>query len=383
MRVLAIDGGGIRGLIPALVLTELERRAGRRTYEMFDLIAGTSTGGILACAVCAPDPLPASDLVQLYTEEGPKIFDRSLFQRIRRADGLLDEKYDDAALDSALERFLEHKRLAETLPDLIVPSYDTALPGPYFFKTTKAKETPETDDFPLSVVARATSAAPTYFEALEAGDKALVDGGVFATNPAMCALAEVLNQEDLRPRDVVLLSLGCGQRTEKHSFGEIKDWGLVGWARPILDVVFDGVSDAVNYQLERVLSPDRYLRLQVELTLASDDLDDASEENLARLRSQAEELISASSADIDALVAQLWWRKPRAVPAAQRCLRRRGRCRPGHGSSRAPASPRSPARRSRCAGARWRRRRSSPRHARSRRRRGRPSCRAGRARGSR
>ena len=305
MRVLAIDGGGIRGLIPALVLTELERRAGRRTYEMFDLIAGTSTGGILACAVCAPDPLPASDLVQLYTEEGPKIFDRSLFQRIRSADGLLDEKYDDAALDSALERFLEHKRLAETLPDLIVPSYDTALPGPYFFKTTKAKETPETDDFPLSAVARATSAAPTYFEALEAGDRALVDGGVFATNPAMCALAEVLNQEDLRPRAVVLLSLGCGQRTEKHSFDEIKDWGLVGWARPILDVVFDGVSDAVNYQLERVLSPDRYLRLQVELTLASDDLDDASEENLARLRSQAEELISARSADLNALLAKL------------------------------------------------------------------------------
>jgi patatin-like phospholipase/acyl hydrolase len=305
MRVLAIDGGGIRGLIPALVLTEMERRTGRRTYEMFDLIAGTSTGGILACAVCAPDPLPASDLVRLYTEEGPKIFDRSLFQRIRSADGLLDEKYDDTALDSALERFLEHKRLAETRPDLIVPSYDTALPGPYFFKTSKAKETPETDDFPLSVVARATSAAPTYFEALEAGGKALVDGGVFATNPAMCALAEVLNQEDLRPRDVVLLSLGCGQRTEKHSFDEIKDWGLVGWARPILDVVFDGVSDAVNYQLERVLSPNLYLRLQVELTLASDDLDDASEENLARLRSQAEDLISARSADLDALLAKL------------------------------------------------------------------------------
>src|SRR5215208_7858398 len=142
MRVLAIDGGGIRGLIPALVLTELERRAGRRVFELFDLIAGTSTGGILACALCAPDPLPASELVKLYEEEGPHIFDRSLFQRIRSAEGLLDEKYDDAALDRALERFLEHKRLAETRPDLIVPSYDTALPGPYFFKTTKAAETP-------------------------------------------------------------------------------------------------------------------------------------------------------------------------------------------------------------------------------------------------
>jgi patatin-like phospholipase/acyl hydrolase len=305
VRVLAIDGGGIRGLIPALVLTELERRAGRRIFEMFDLIAGTSTGGILACAVCAPDPLPASDLVELYTEEGPKIFDRSLFQRIRSADGLLDEKYDDAALDSALERFLEHKRLADTRPDLIVPSYDTALPGPYFFKTTKARETPDADDFPLSIVARATSAAPTYFEALEAGDKALVDGGVFATNPAMCALAEVLNREDVRPRDVVMLSLGCGQHTEKHSFDHIKNWGLVGWARPILDVVFDGVSDAVDYQLQRVLDPERYFRLQVELTLASDHLDDASEENLAKLSDQARDLIASRSADLDAVLAKL------------------------------------------------------------------------------
>src|SRR5215210_8012270 len=169
MRVLAIDGGGIRGLIPALVLTELERRSGRQIFEMFDLIAGTSTGGILACALCAPDPLPASEVVGLYEEEGPNIFDRSLFQRIRTAEGLLDEKYDDAALERALDRFLGHKRLSEARPDLLVPAYDTALPGPYLFKTSKARETPDTDDFPLSVVAHATSAAPTYFEPLEVG----------------------------------------------------------------------------------------------------------------------------------------------------------------------------------------------------------------------
>jgi patatin-like phospholipase/acyl hydrolase len=305
MRVLAIDGGGIRGLIPALVLTELERRAGRRVFELFDLIAGTSTGGILACALCAPDALPASELVKLYEEEGPEIFDRSLFQRIRSAEGLLDEKYDDAALDRALERFLGHKRLSETRPDLIVPAYDTALPGPYFFKTTKARETPDDDDFPLSIVARGTSAAPTYFEPVESGERALVDGGVFATNPAMCALAEVLNIEDVSPRDVVLLSLGTGERTHKRSFEEIKDWGLAMWARPILDVVFDGVSDAVNYQLERVLTGERYLRLQVELTLASDDLDNASEDNLAKLRGHAEDLLRDRAADLDKMVARL------------------------------------------------------------------------------
>jgi patatin-like phospholipase/acyl hydrolase len=305
MRILAIDGGGIRGLIPALVLTELERRAGRRVFELFDLIAGTSTGGILACALCAPDPLPASELVKLYEEEGPEIFHRSIFQRIRSAEGVIDEKYDDAALDRALERFLGHKRLAETKPDLIVPSYDTALPGPYFFKTSKARETPAGDDFPLSIVARATSAAPTYFEPLEAGERALVDGGVFAVNPAMSALAEALNADEVSPRDVVLLSLGTGQRTHKRTFDEIKDWGLAKWARPILDVVFDGVSDAVDYQLERVLSGERYWRLQLELTLASDDLDDASEANLAKLRAQAEELIRERSADLDEVLEKI------------------------------------------------------------------------------
>src|SRR5688500_20096318 len=106
VRVLAIDGGGIRGIIPALVLAELERRSGRPVFELFDLIAGTSTGGILACALCAPDPLPAEEVAAIYEEEGPAIFDRSAWQRIRSAEGLLDEKYDAGALDRALERFL-------------------------------------------------------------------------------------------------------------------------------------------------------------------------------------------------------------------------------------------------------------------------------------
>ena len=303
MRILAIDGGGIRGLIPAIVLTELERRAGRRVFELFDLIAGTSTGGILACALCAPDPLPASELVKLYEDEGPDIFDRSIFQRVRSAEGLLDEKYDDAALDRALERFLEHKRLSETRPELLVPSYDTALPGPYFFKTSKARETPADDDFPLSVVARATAAAPTYFEAVAVGGRSLVDGGVFAANPAMCGLAEALNQ--VAPREVVLLSLGTGERTQRRSYDEIKDWGLARWARPILDVVFDGASDTVHYQLDRVLGPERYFRFQIELTLASDHLDDASEGNLAKLRGHAEELIEERSAELDAVIEKL------------------------------------------------------------------------------
>lgn len=302
MRVLAIDGGGIRGLIPALVLAELERRAGRRVYELFDLIAGTSTGGILACALCAPDPLPAEEVAAIYEEEGPAIFDRSVWQRIRSAEGLLDEKYDAGALDRALERFIADKRLADTVPDLIVPAYDMSEPGPFFFKTRNARQR-RLEDFPLTVVARATAAAPTYFEPLPVGERALVDGGVFAVNPAMSAFAEVLRFHP--SADVVLLSLGTGQRTRSRRFADVDDWGLVEWARPILDVVFDGISDAVDYQLRHVLGEERYWRLQVELTRASDDLDDASPENLAELRRHAEELIAADSSKLDAAVSAL------------------------------------------------------------------------------
>jgi uncharacterized protein len=302
VRVLSIDGGGIRGLIPALVLEELERRAGRRTYELFDLIAGTSTGGILACALCAPEALPASELVGLYADRGPEIFDRSVFQRVKSGEGLLDEKYDGAALDRALEHYLSDKRLSESKPDLIVPAYDTAGPSPYFFKSRKARESPE-DDFPLSVVARATSAAPTYFEPFQSGERSLVDGGVFAVNPAMCAFAEVLRFTP--DAECVVLSLGTGQRTRKRTFEEIEDWGLLQWARPILDVVFDGTSDAVDYQLRQVLGEGRYWRLQIELDKASDDLDDASERNLAALRGRAEELVRLSSAELDSVLAAL------------------------------------------------------------------------------
>jgi uncharacterized protein len=302
MRVLAIDGGGIRGLIPAVVLAELERRAGRRVYELFDLIAGTSTGGILACALCAPDPLPAEEVAAIYEEEGPQIFDRSVWQRIRSAEGLLDEKYDAGALDRALERFLADKRLADSVPELIVPAYDMSEPGPFFFKTRNARER-RLADFPLTVVARATAAAPTYFEPLPVGDRALVDGGVFAVNPAMSAFAEVLRFHP--SANVVLLSLGTGQRTRSRRFADVDDWGLVEWARPILDVVFDGISDAVDYQLRHVLGDERYWRLQVELTRASDDLDDASPENLAELRRHAEELIAERSEDLDAVVRAL------------------------------------------------------------------------------
>lgn len=303
INVLSIDGGGIRGIIPALVLAELERRTGRPTADLFGLIAGTSTGGILACALAKPDALTADELVALYEQDGPKIFERSVWQSIHSLGGLADEKYDDDALEDALGRYLADARLAETVTDVLIPSYDTERRRPEFFKSTRAREDPSRD-FELRAVARATSSAPTYFEPALLRDRPLIDGGVFAVNPAMCALAEVLRYQS--DAEVVLVSLGTGQLTRPFPYDDVKDWGLVGWARPLIDVVFDGASDVVDYQLTQLLGDDRFFRFQTELTTASDDLDDASEENLRALRLTGERLIGERERDmnlaIDALM---------------------------------------------------------------------------------
>jgi patatin-like phospholipase/acyl hydrolase len=302
VRVLSIDGGGIRGMIPALVLAELEDRTGKPASSLFDLIAGTSTGGILACALAKPDPASAQRLVDLYEQEGPKIFNRTIWQRIHSVEGLADEKYDATALDDALTRYLGDSRLRDTVVDVLIPSYDTEGRRPEFFKSTRARESPDRD-FALRDVARATASAPTYFQPAHLEDRPLIDGGVFAVNPAMCAIAEVLRYHP--DAEIVLVSLGTGQLTRPFGYDQVKDWGLFEWARPMIDIVFDGASDAVDYQLTQVLGEPRFFRFQTELTNASDDLDDATSDNLRALRLTGERLIYERSRDLNQAIAAL------------------------------------------------------------------------------
>src|SRR3954466_5288000 len=113
MNILAIDGGGIRGLIPALVRAEIEQRPGRPISSLFDLVAGTSTGAIIACALTRPRAMPADRLAAIYEQEGPQIFDASLLKRISSLGGVIDERYDDRELVRSLQRHLGDTRLGE------------------------------------------------------------------------------------------------------------------------------------------------------------------------------------------------------------------------------------------------------------------------------
>jgi patatin-like phospholipase/acyl hydrolase len=313
VKVLCIDGGGIRGLIPALVLAEIERRTGKRTAEMVDFVAGTSTGGILACALTRKGPdgrplLSAEEIAVLYAEEGPKIFHRGLLKRIFSVGGWIDERYEDDGLNRALERYLGDSWLSEALVDVMVTAYDINGRFAFFFRSARARTDPAYD-FTLVQAARATSAAPSYFEPVEVTDRAgartypLIDGGVYAVNPSMCAYADVVGAGRADELEL-MLALGTGAHTRAYTFEQTRWWGQLEWARPALDMVFDGVADTIEFEAGRLMG-ERYVRLQVELTDASDDMDNASAANLANLRKEAERLIAASGPELDRVCAIL------------------------------------------------------------------------------
>jgi predicted acylesterase/phospholipase RssA len=327
-RVLALDGGGIRGLIPATVLDEIETKTGRRIAELFDLVAGTSTGGILALGLTKPDPADrqrpqygARDMCNLYLEDGQRIFPHSLIREFETGHGTIDAKYPADAIEAILEEKFGDTMLSGALTEVVIPSYDVTGPAPYFFKREYAKSDTSDWDVPMRDVARATSAAPTYFDpaVFEAADgsgtHALVDGGTFANNPTLSGYVDALRLGRDRGR-IVVVSIGTGRPRQTPGSGPIpiepdhvKDFGLLRWARPLLEVVLDGVPKAVEYQMNAIAtaSPSglAYYRLQSDLPTASHAMDDASPDNTQRLVADAKTLIAQEAAKLEEIYAEL------------------------------------------------------------------------------
>lgn len=248
----------------------------------------------------------AEDLTDLYAKRGGEIFDRSFWRGVSSAGGLLDEKYGHQALVKLLKEYIGTRKFNEAFLPTLISSYDIERRKPYFFKSWNDSA----PQWPMWQVGRATSAAPTFFEPtnpinFRAGIEghALVYGGVFVNNPALCAYAEarkIFPDAD----EIFVVSLGTGELTREIPYRDAKDWGLAGWALPILSVVFDGVSDAVDYQLQQILEDD-FQRFQCKLKIASDDLDNASAANIEALKMQARNLIEARSDDLDAVCRRL------------------------------------------------------------------------------
>ena len=334
-RILSIDGGGIRGIIPGQVAVSIEEKLQQKSgnpdakiADYFDLIAGTSAGGILTCFYLFPDPKnptrprwSAQDAVNFSIKSGRDVFKSSFWQTLTSLDGLVDEKYSSYRLEKF---FLEHFgdcQLSQLLKPCLITSYDIERRKAHFFDQIDALNHPEEDYF-IRDIARATSAAPSYFEvpkirSLTNESYVLVDGGVFANNPALCAYAEVRNKfripedrADKGPtaKDMVILSLGTGEAQKKYPYEEAKDWGQVEWIEPLISTMMTGVAETVNYQLIQIFDaierPNQYLRITPNLSLYEEPLpiDDASEPKLSQLIKIGKEQVEKHNQELDRFI---------------------------------------------------------------------------------
>lgn len=305
-RILSIDGGGIRGIIPGQILVEIEREFQIKISDYFDLIAGTSTGGILASALLLPDPnnrskrkYTAEEVVGLYFERGDQIFDIPFFHKLTSVGGILDEKYPATGIENALNDYFGDVWLKDLLKPCLITTYDIENRKGHFFGQHKAKTSPEFN-FKIKDVARATSAAPTYFECervtSEEGETfSLIDGGVFVNNPALVAYAEGRNifqvrGKDAKAKDMEILSIGTGYTRKPYEYDNAKNFGMAQWVKPVIDIMMSGSAEVADYQLRKIYDTTRdttqYIRIDGELnnTNIKPEMDCATQENMQNLK---------------------------------------------------------------------------------------------------
>lgn len=263
-RIISIDGGGVRGVVPTVVLQRLSedpRLVG--WLDRADLFAGTSTGGLIALSLAAG--LDLATIRALYEERATRVFDDSIWDDIRDLGKVLGADYDVDNLRTELDAVFGETRIGQLSRRVLVTAFDLDNEADVA-RTWKPKifhNFPGSDSDGEMLVAQVgtyTSAAPTYFGTADG----YVDGGVFATNPSMCALVQTQDHripvdEQCALHEIRLLSLGTGRSLE-YIEGPSHDWGYLQWVRPLLSIMLDGVNGIADFQCEQLLG-DRYFRL--------------------------------------------------------------------------------------------------------------------------
>lgn len=339
IRILSLDGGGIRGIIPGAVLVHVEtkirefsKNPDAHLAEYFDMVVGTSTGGILGAMLLTPrstdDSSPrfsALDAYNFYINEGTKIFNDS-----KRSFGFLRifgnaAKYKRERLENLLMEKLGDVRMSQLLKPCIITTYDLLNKEAVFFNSREQDRIK--GDFYLRDVLRSTSAGPTYFDPAqitnilypESKQREMVniDGGVFANNPAMCAYAECrrtffpfwkdkydTNKKFPTVRNMLMLSLGTGGGNfELPNVKASQNWSLINWAKLTPKIMLDGGFDIVDYQIRQVFNSlpakeDKLNLKRVDFPKPPDgsvpyepDMAEASRENIKALARAGEETI--------------------------------------------------------------------------------------------
>jgi uncharacterized protein len=279
-RILSIDGGGIKGIFPAAILAGLEKRlgGGQTISDFFDLIAGTSTGGIIALGLGAE--INPSKLLELYEQRGGEIFPPYGTGRIGRfihwlkgLGQLALYRYDSKSLKALLTEILGDRLYGESRKRLCIPAFEAKHSEVAVYKTPHHSDYKTDLYIPMVDVALSTSAAPGYFRPHQHNGYTLVDGGVWANNPIMIAVIEVLTAFDVTIDQIKVLSIGCGDAPYKVGFLQKKLGGFFFW-RKIIEGSIRLVGMNVTNQIRLLLGPERVLRLEPQQLNDPIDLDD-------------------------------------------------------------------------------------------------------------
>lgn len=282
-RVLSLDGGGIKGAFTASVLATLEEDTGRAAVDHFDLITGTSTGGIIAIGLGLG--LSARKICDFYSQKGATIFPgTSLVQRARGVlRQLFGPKHSHAVLREALVEVLGERKFGELKCRLVIPTYD-AIAGRIFLMKTAHHERFRFDiDAPALDVALATSAAPTYFAAAPFpthADASYVDGGIWANSPVMVGVTEAVAFLGAPLNDIDMLSIGA--TTTPFNIARHAHSGIAQWNAGLVEVMFEGQMEADLAQAKLLLGGHLH-RINVTAGEGEFSLDDARPEKIQRL----------------------------------------------------------------------------------------------------
>jgi uncharacterized protein len=278
-QVLALDGGGVKGIFSAAFIAGLERDLGRSLVDHFDLIVGTSTGGVIATALGAG--LSGDDIVDAYVDNMSRIFSGA--RGVRNVRRLLRAKYSPSGLESVLRELLGERRLGESRVPLVVPSFDLGEQRVYLFKTPHHPHLRRDWRTPMWQVAMATSAAPTYFPAycLPHDGIRLVDGGVFANNPSMIGLTEAVSMFGQPLTTIRVLSIGTtfDPRVRSRSLDR---GGVFQWIRSpsVFDILMAGQSIGAHNQVQHLIGKERAVRIDVQAPPGLTRLDEADARDL-------------------------------------------------------------------------------------------------------
>uniref|UniRef100_A0A6N2KUI8 Patatin n=1 Tax=Salix viminalis TaxID=40686 RepID=A0A6N2KUI8_SALVM len=382
--ILSIDGGGVRGIIPSIVLAALEAKLqvldenkDARIADYFDFIAGTSTGGLVTAMLTTPNaekkPLfEAKDIVKFYLEKSPLIFpktteqlleDDQLFPDEAAMNSLLDEatkhiqnhqilgsliatlrylltckwlpnfirkrlgrnllfpKYDGVKLHELINEQMGEKLLSDALTGVIIPAFDIKLFEPIIFSSLEAKRD-KLKDARTADVCVGTTAAPSYFPPYffkTTVDFNLADGGLAANNPSLVAVCEVMKEQKINGRKLLILSLGTGaaDQSDRYVVGDDPSkWGLLRWlwysennGSPLIDILTTASDEMISTYISTIFQycgwEENYYRIQADMKLSEAKMDDARPENLENLQQIGKDLAARHDAELDALAIKL------------------------------------------------------------------------------